>query len=122
MVPPDGRPDPDQTPRGDITLMNATLNAIKVGDVPEGRKATSLRFCSTDDRPQKEHMRRVRFTVGRNRVESPGEVSTKTASIATAFASSNTIILLSNQLPIYKLILFYRHHLDALNQCIWHDD
>jgi len=42
----------------------------------EGREVAYLRICSTDG-PQKKQTRRVRF---------PGEVSTTTASIATAFA------------------------------------
>jgi hypothetical protein len=33
-----------------------TTRFIKVGDIPEGRKATYLRICSTD-RPQKKQTR-----------------------------------------------------------------
>ena len=81
-VPPGGIPASEGTD---------TIRFIKVGDIPGGRKATYLRICSTD-RPQKKKMRRVRFTVGGDRVEYPGKVSTKTASIATAKMLCNSIV------------------------------
>jgi len=68
-----------------------TIRFIKVGDIPEGRKATYLRICLTD-RPQKEQTRRLRFTVGGDRVDYPGEVSTKTASLATAKMLFNSVV------------------------------
>jgi hypothetical protein len=110
MACPDGCPDPDQTIRDKTThaalivdrqeLRRPSLGAqqhpgdcpsgarISPGGIPategtdtirflkEGCEVTYLRICSTD-LPQKKQTRRVRF---------PSEVSTKTASIATAFA------------------------------------
>jgi hypothetical protein len=74
--PPGGIPATEETD---------TIRFIKVGDIPEGRKETYLRICSTN-RPQKEQTRCICFTVGSNRVEYPGQVSTKTASITTAIS------------------------------------
>jgi hypothetical protein len=44
------------------------------------------------DHPNKDNPRRVRFTVGGDRVEYPGEVSTKTADLATAKILLNSVI------------------------------
>jgi hypothetical protein len=51
-------------------------------NIPKGRKITYLRIVSAD-RPEKENPRRIRFTLGGDRVEYPHDVSTKTADLAT---------------------------------------
>ena len=60
-------------------------------DVPPGRKATYLRLVVAD-RPGKENPHRVHFTVGGDRVEYPGKVSTKTAGLTTAKILLNSVI------------------------------
>jgi hypothetical protein len=68
-----------------------TLFFIPITAMPAGRKATYLRLV-VSDRPQKAQPRRVRFTVGGDRIDYPGEVSTKTASLATAKLLFNSVI------------------------------
>jgi hypothetical protein len=70
-------------PDGPATVGTNIIRFIKVGDIPEGRKATYLRICSTDPPQHQDRQHRHRL------------------------CSSNRIISLSNQLPIYKLIFFY---------------
>ena len=60
-----------------------TIHFIRFDQIPKGRKATYLRLVVAD-RPMKANPRRVRFTVGGDKVDYPYEVSTKTADLATA--------------------------------------
>jgi hypothetical protein len=68
-----------------------TLFFIPITAMPAGHKATYLRLV-VSDRPQKAQPRRVRFTVGGDRIDYPGEVSTKTASLTTAKLLFNSVI------------------------------
>jgi hypothetical protein len=68
-----------------------TIHFIKVDAIPPGRKATYLRLVVTD-RPQKEQPRRVRFTVGGDKVDYPFDVSTKTGGLTTAKLIINSVV------------------------------
>ena len=68
-----------------------TIRFIRVSDIPKGRRATYLRIVCTD-RPQKTEPRRVRFTVGGDKIDYPFEVSTKTAGLITAKILFNSVI------------------------------
>jgi hypothetical protein len=59
--------------------------------MPKDRKATYVRIVCAD-RPEKEEQRRVRFTVGRDQVNYPGAVSTKTADLAMAKILLNSVL------------------------------
>ena len=68
-----------------------TIKFIKITDIPHGRKATYLRLVASD-RPNKAQTRRVRFTVGGDRIEYSGETSTKTAGLTTAKILFNSVL------------------------------
>ena len=68
-----------------------TLSFISPGQISDGRKATYLRVVVAD-RPEKPQPRRVRWTVGGNRVQYPGDVTTKTADLVTAKTLFNSVI------------------------------
>jgi len=68
-----------------------TLHFIRRDQIPYGRTATYLRIVCAD-RPEKDNPRRVRFTVGGDRVDYPGDVSTKTADLATVKTLLNSTI------------------------------
>jgi hypothetical protein len=68
-----------------------TIHFIRPSDIPKGRKATYLRNVVTD-RPQKAQTRRVRWTVGGDRIDYPGDCSTKTAGLATAKILFNSVL------------------------------
>lgn len=68
-----------------------TMRFIPRSAIPEGRAVTYLRIVC-DDRPQKADPRRVRFTVGGDRVDYPFDVSTKTAALVTVKILLNSVI------------------------------
>jgi hypothetical protein len=68
-----------------------TLFFIKLKDIPAGRKATYLRIVVTGC-PQMENPHLVCFTVGGNQIVYPGNISTKTAGLATAKILFNSAI------------------------------
>jgi hypothetical protein len=68
-----------------------TIHFISLSDIPAGRKATYLRNVVAD-RPQKAQTRRVRWTVGGDRIQYPGDVSTKCAGLATAKILFNSVL------------------------------
>jgi hypothetical protein len=68
-----------------------TIHFISLSDIPAGRKATYLRNVVAD-RPQKAQTHRVRWTVGGDRIQYPGDVSTKCAGLATAKILFNSIL------------------------------
>jgi hypothetical protein len=74
-----------------------TIKFIRHDQVPKGRKATYLRNVVTD-RPQKTQTCRVRWTVGGNLINYPGDVSTKTAGLTTAKLLFNSVISTPNAL------------------------
>jgi len=75
----------------DMPTGTETMVFIPVSAVPTGTKPTYLRIVSAF-RPEKANPRRVRFTVGGDRVEYSGDVSTKTADLATVKILLNSVI------------------------------
>jgi hypothetical protein len=73
------------------TVGTETIHFIIVMDVPPGIKATYLRLVVANPH-NKENPRRVRFTVGGDKVEYPGKVLTKTAGLTTAKILLNSVI------------------------------
>jgi hypothetical protein len=59
--------------------------------LPPGRQATYLRVVA-EEKPLKAEKKRVRFTVGGNRIDYPGNVSTPTADLTTAKLLINSVI------------------------------
>jgi hypothetical protein len=80
-------------PEGGIpeTSGTNTLEFIPISAIPKGKKATYLRIVVAD-RPQKEQPRRVRFTVGGDKIQYDGAVSTKTANLTTAKLLFNSVL------------------------------
>jgi hypothetical protein len=73
-------------PEGTNTMFFIPLKAL-----PPGRKATYLRVVA-EEKPLKAEKKRVRFKVGGNRIEYPGNVSTPTADLTTAKILINSVI------------------------------
>jgi hypothetical protein len=59
-----------------------TLHFVKFSSIPKDRKVAYLRLVVAD-RPQKTNPRRVRWTVGGDQIDYPGDVSTKTSDMLT---------------------------------------
>ena len=68
-----------------------TIHFIHPSQKPPDRTATYLRIVA-NYRPQKEDPFRVRFTVGGNRIDYPGNVATPTAELATVKLHLNSVI------------------------------
>jgi hypothetical protein len=68
-----------------------TMRFIKHTDVPSDRKATYARFVC-DERPLKTETKRVRITVGGDKIDYPGKVSTPTAELVTVKCLFNSVI------------------------------
>ena len=77
---------PPEVPTG-----TETIHFIRFDQIPAGRKATYLRLVVAD-RPMKANPRRVRFTVGGDKIEYPYDVSTKIADLTTAKILINSTI------------------------------
>jgi len=75
---------------GDVKGTN-TMFFIPVTAIPQGRKATYLRVVAAF-RPEKANPRRVRWTVGGDKVDYPYDVSTKTADLTTAKLLFNSVL------------------------------
>jgi hypothetical protein len=75
----------------DMKSGTETMFFIPVTAIPKGRKATYLRIVAAF-RPEKTNPRRVRFTVGGDRVDYTGDVSTKTADLPTVKCLLNSVI------------------------------
>ena len=72
-----------------------TCTFIPKSKVPKDRKVTYVRVVVAD-RPRKAEPRRVRLTVGGDKVDYPGEVSTKTSDLITAKCLLNSIVSTPN--------------------------
>ena len=72
-----------------------TMHFIHRHQIPEGRAITYLRIVC-DDRPQKTEPRRVRWTVGGDKLDYPFDVSTKTADLITVKILLNSVISTPN--------------------------
>ena len=68
-----------------------TMFFIPVSAMPAGRKATYLRVVSAF-RPEKANPRRVRWTVGGDKIDYPFDVSTKTADLTTSKLLFNSVL------------------------------
>jgi hypothetical protein len=68
-----------------------TIHFIPVSAIPQGRQATYLKIVAAD-KPHKVNKRCVRFTVGGDRVNYKGNVSTKTADLTTAKCLFNSVL------------------------------
>ena len=68
-----------------------TCKFIKFNEVPKGEKVTYVRVV-TADRPKKEEPRRVRMTVGGDKIEYPGDCATKGADLVTAKCLFNSVV------------------------------
>lgn len=72
-------------------IFTETIHFIHHHDMPKDRRATYLRIVVAD-KPLKQKTKRVRFTVGGDKVEYPGAVSTKTADLTTVKCLLNSVI------------------------------
>ena len=63
--------------------------------MPKDRKATYVRVVSAD-RPRKVEQQRIRITVGGDKVDYPGAVTTKCADLTTAKIMFNSVISTEN--------------------------
>ena len=72
-----------------------TMFFIPNTEVPLGKKVTYMRLVVTD-RPQKSNPKRVRITVGGDRLDYPSDVSTRTAGMETAKILFNSIVSTPN--------------------------
>jgi hypothetical protein len=68
-----------------------TMKFIHPSKIPRGKKPTYLRVVCAY-RPEKENPYRVRFTCGGDRVDYPGDVSTKTADLTTVKLLLNSVL------------------------------
>ena len=68
-----------------------TIFFITHKDLPEGRKPTYLNII-VDYRPQKSDPNRVRWTVGGNLIDYPGNASTPTADMTTSKILMNSVL------------------------------
>jgi hypothetical protein len=96
-----------------------TINFIHRSQVPTGRTVTYTRLFCANMRLQKEETHRCRITVGGNRIEYPGEVSTKTAGLTTIKLLLNSVV----SKPTAKFMaadvknFTSTHHSSARNTC-----
>jgi hypothetical protein len=72
-----------------------TIHFIYVTEIPKGRKATYLKIVAAD-KPDKAVPKRVRWTCGGDKVTYIGDVSTKTADLATAKILFNSVLSTPN--------------------------
>jgi hypothetical protein len=95
-----------------------TINFIHRSQVPTGRTVTYARFCA-NIRPQKEETHRCRITVGGDKIDYPGEVSTKTAGLTTIKLLLNTVVSKSTAKFMTAEVNFFisTHHSNARNTC-----
>lgn len=70
---------------------NDTMYFIPHSALPHGHQATYLRIVAKE-RPLKAETKRVRFTVGSNRIDYPGKVSTLTTDLTTIEPLLNSVI------------------------------
>ena len=68
-----------------------TIYFIHPDQMPKGRTAAYIRFVCAD-RPEKINPKRVRITIGGDRIDYPGNTSTKTADMTTVKTLFNSTI------------------------------
>jgi hypothetical protein len=79
----------------DMPSGTETMFFIPISAIPKGRKPTYLRIVAAF-RPEKSNPRHVRFTVGGDRIDYLGDVSTKTADLPTVKTLLNSVISTPN--------------------------
>jgi hypothetical protein len=72
-----------------------TMHFIPISAIPDDRQATYLKIVAAD-KPNKAINKRIRFTVGGDRIDFKGDVSTKTADLTTAKCLFNSVISTPN--------------------------
>ena len=78
-----------------IPVGTNTMHFIPNSALPPNRHPTYLRIVA-DYRPHKAEPNRIRFTVGGNRIDYPGKVSTPTADLATVKILLNSVLSTPN--------------------------
>jgi hypothetical protein len=68
-----------------------TIRFIRRSDIPKGRNVTYGSFV-VDIQDHKEEKERTRLTIGGDRIEYPGDKSTRTAGLTTAKILINSVI------------------------------
>jgi hypothetical protein len=82
-------------PDSDMPTGTGTLDFIDFKDLPRNKKATYVRVVAAD-RPEKPQPRRIRWTLGGDRIDYPGNKTTKTADLTTAKLLLNSVISTPN--------------------------
>ena len=80
---------------GERTDGTDTMWFISPHDIPPGQKPTYLRIVAAY-RPEKDNPRRVRFTVGGDRITYEGDTKTKGADLTTVKLLLNSVISTPN--------------------------
>jgi hypothetical protein len=78
-----------------VTEGTDTIRFISVHDIPQGKKPTYMRMVVAD-RPEKPNPKRVRNTIGGDRVQYDGDTSTKAAELTTCKLFLNSVISTPN--------------------------
>jgi hypothetical protein len=78
-------------PNSAMTHGTDTIRFIPVSQMPKGRTAAYIRTVCAD-RPEKPNPKRVRITIGGDRIDYPGNTSTKTADMTTIKTLVNSTI------------------------------
>jgi hypothetical protein len=82
-------------PDSDMPTGTGTLSFINKSQIPKTKKSTYVRVVCAD-RPEKANTKRVRWTAGGDRIDYPGNKTTKTADITTAKLLFNSVISTPN--------------------------
>jgi hypothetical protein len=75
-----------------MTEGTETMKFILVTAIPQERQGTYLKIVAADKPHSKANPKRVRFTMGGDKVNYPGDVSTKTANLTTAKCLFNSVL------------------------------
>ena len=90
---------------------------INRDDVPKNKKPTYARIVA-EDRPHKEIKKRIRLTVGGNRIEYPGAVSTKTSDLTPLTRHSRATRAVTESTVTEDTFLTGEADLDQENDCL----
>ena len=85
-----------------------TIHFIHPSQIPANRTVTYLRIV-TNYRPQKENSYRIRFTVGGNRIDYPGNIATPVTELVTVNFNLNITISYVNIIYVTVDIKYYYH-------------
>jgi hypothetical protein len=84
-----------------------TIRFIRRSNIPKGRKVTYVSFV-VDIKDHKEEKERTRLTVGGNKIDYPGDKSTRTAGMTTAEILINSVIsTLGSKILVIDIKNFY---------------